>query len=300
MSRIAVSTQEGITNEPEIELVTVGHVAGVEVATNNSELANQIRKLPYDKTIGVNLSYVTGSIDPSLLGFPARLESMQRGKKGNMGQLYVHENLREFAFMGLEKFGTLSTLAYSIRTFSQIEKAKLGIHSSVMVSPKGRGVLLIGASRVGKTRIASEWIRTNRGWQLLEDDWSEVSLDSGKIKPVTPINNLVEKHPDSFTSFGKHFLPKKSFELQRTAYLDSIVIIGSDKLSTIMSSLPFVDNNSITSDCRADVKAEINRRLHMIRDAYSFLLTNYRRIHIEETVEISDLSGHMEYLSKFL
>ncbi len=299
MSRISISTQEGFTNKSEIELSSVGSVAGVEIITNNIELKKQIQILPPDGDLGLKLSYITGSIDPLLLGLPESLEPMQVGHNANMGHLYVHENLKDFSFMGLEKLGTLNTIAYSIRTFAQIENAKLGMHSSIVVSPEGRGVLFIGASRSGKTRLALEWVKTHTDWQILEDDWSEISLNNGRIKPISPIKNVAEAQPNSFRSFDKNFVPKKAFELQRTVFLDSVVVIGADELSAIMSSLPFVDNNSITSDCRTEVRAEINRRLQMIRMGYSYLLTNYRRMHIADTVDVSDLSNHMEQLSKF-
>lgn len=299
MSRITVLNQEQESEKVEPQDFQCGDIAGVSIRSNNPEFRREISILPRIQPLGINLKYYINSGDPREYDLPRDFEKMEVGIDSAMGQIYASKDLREYTFCGLDKFGTLATLAYGIRAFHRIENGYLGLHSSAIRSPEGAGYLLVGGCKTGKTRLASEWIRKHPTWELLEDDWTEIDLDKDILWPISPVTNFSGSDTDGFVSFGKTFYPRAQEHFVNHTPLDGVIIIGSDSIEDILGNVPFINDESVMN-CPRTARDEIYERIELIRTGFKYLQNTKPTLRIPSTAGESQITKHMQDIDNFL
>jgi hypothetical protein len=294
-----VLRQEQESQGVESEDIRCGDIAGVAIHSNNPKFKEEISVLPRIQPLGVNLNYYINTKDPRKYNLPKDFQKMEIGVNSAMGQIYASRNLRDYTFCGLDKFGTLATLAYGIRTFHRVEDGYLGLHSSAISSPDGSGYLLVGGCRTGKTRLAKEWIKRHPKWELLEDDWTEIDLDKEVVWPITPVTNVSQTPGEGFVSFGKTFFPRSQEHFMNHTSLNGVIIIGSDSIQNILGNVPFIDSDSIV-DCPKTTRDEISERVELIESSFKYLQQTYPTLHIPSTAGETEIRKHMEDINTFI
>jgi hypothetical protein len=299
MSRITVLRSEQESQRVEDKDIECGDIAGVSIQSNNPHFKEEISILPKIQSLGINLNYYINTGDPREYNLPKDLEKMEVGVDSAMGQIYASKSLKDFTFCGLDKFGTLATLAYGIRTFHRIEDGYLGLHSSAIRSPNGEGYLLVGGCRTGKTRLAHEWIKSHPKWELLEDDWTEIDLDRELLWPISPVTNVSQNGGGGFVSFGKSFFPRSKEYFMNHTSLNGIIIIGSDSIQDILGNVPFIDNDSII-DCPRTARDEISERVKLVEASFNYIQQAYPTLHIPSTAGEAKIVKHIEDIDTFI
>lgn len=298
---VYVGTQEMPVSQEEGLLRT--SLAGMSIRTDSQELYDQTElALAHDSSVcpGVQakaiLNYVTG---PSFPFNDAQGQNLRRIEKDYPGDIYSDHGLATFSFHGIDKFGTLASIAYGIRSWCMIPVGRLGLHSALLHDREdGSGVLIVGKNRVGKSSIGRVIETECARFDLLSDDWSEVKLDNGIAEPISPVfsvNNPGDDYSLAFESFGKSFYTKNTVRPKCTT-LRHIIELHDTQASTdenflirSLSHIPFlpqsIDESMFTdsSGNHEEIIAKIRARRASIISAYGELTDDH-----ETTVVIND------------
>lgn len=225
---------------------------GVSVSTDSTHLAEVSNLIPNQETsvpLGYSLLYFTGKV---LMLNDQPLIAQQTKEFG--GEIYIDEDLRNFTFGGVDSYGTLSHMTYGIRSFAQLSKGKLGLHSAVIFDHKNNGShLLIGATGAGKSTLGRELqSQYPDQYTIIGDDWAEIDTKQSNVSSVSQILSYRqgdETQDPLFTSFkGKqYFLPNsKNILLENKRVLSATEIhttegLGSERfLRTALYFIPFL------------------------------------------------------------
>ena len=87
-------------------------------------------------------------------------------------------------------------------TAMQVATDRLVIHSGVVVSPSGDGILLPGPSGSGKTSLVAELVRTGFGY--LSDEAAGIDAESLKVLPYPKALSIKQGMFERFSRFADH------------------------------------------------------------------------------------------------
>ena len=284
-------------------------VAGVTIKTDSAELNSQLDLLASQvpsndiDAVGTSLVFIVDDAFPFRDSSGARL---RRIEKDYPGDIYADTRLENFAFHGINKFGTLASMAYGIRAWKTATQGVLGLHSSLIFDKESeRSTLLVAKNRAGKSSIGRALEEANDRFDLLSDDWNEVCLNDGFVKTVSPVFSVERPGSDYtllFESFGKPFYVKAGGP-QRVA-LDRIIEIHSQPqveghtefIRRSLGHIPFLnqqvgDSLFANAGVRRDmVTQEIVSRRQAITDAYVKLTNEFEVTQIVNNPKKNSLS----------
>lgn len=271
------------------EAAFAANIAGVDIYTDCLEISNILSLMGAPEAEGVlSLTYLTQAGFESL-----GVRELHPMDESAMGDLYVEDNLRNFAFVGFNKFGTLASLAYGIRSFHNIQHGLLGLHSAALLERATNSVyLIVGESGAGKSTVASMLAEHhNEKLKLLCDDWVEVYVDNLMVSPISVAASKdiasTSSKKNKFVSFNKTFVPSSSIE--RFAPLSGMIEIVADsnlngpdelRIRQMLGHVPFIDMPVIDSPFKTTAERNIKQRLKWILSDYTKIrsLTRSKRV----------------------
>lgn len=225
---LAFTTNEGVTLNEVDKIFSKDTGLGVQVLTDSEEMASQIdavsgKSLPPCCTLIYLTKKDTGVTTP----FARRAKRIGPGTSGEMS---VSEDLKTYAIAGPEKFGSLISLVYGIRSFALADQGIVGLHAAALYDKdRDRVHLIIGKSGIGKSTYAHLLEQNSPRFEVLSDDWVEIVHENLNVIPISNVSSARDqsdlgiylasstKYRILFDSFGKRFYsysPSKDYELK--------------------------------------------------------------------------------------
>lgn len=164
-----------------------------------------------------------------------------------------------------DKFTSLTSLALGQRAFNRARENRHGLHASLL-SKDGLGYMLMGCAGAGKTTNSVMLIK--QGFQLLSDDWSEVSIENGEVfaSPVIPIISmsklsfqdiqekaglLEEAKKNSFVSYGKMIMSilsvNSNWDVEAKIPVKKIIILDNENTINEINGMSLLNFHKATN-----------------------------------------------------
>jgi len=133
----------------------------------------------------------------------------------NIYRGHVSQDKTSFIVSSIYHVGIFKSAIIGCWSAQCLREAWLPVHSSIIVSPTGKGILFSGKANWGKTTtiFAVLSILLKKGYKALTDDWALVSLSSGQIvcvdKVVALRSDIIRDLPLLFDSPWLQFMMGK-------------------------------------------------------------------------------------------
>lgn len=271
-----------------------GSFCGLNIYTDNAELALALNTSAHLESDAPNLVYLTSTPLPIMSAEGQPLVAPM--DPNSAGEMYTDATLKNFGFSGIPSIGTLSHVAYGVKSFDRIPQGKVGLHTSVVHDTKHQGChLFVGPSKAGKSTIAEELgNRYPDRFIVLGDDWAEVNMEDETVNVVSPFFATRESEVNGiplFKNFGKTYYHREiSFPTVGVPILSLTEIHPEKGLDSqlffrkSMSAVPFVISDNYTglalpmprgTKDMTDVSGEIGGRMDYYRGMYRNLIQQF-------------------------